>query len=103
VKGENEMGCLFGILDYLLIKSWIWLFFFFINSLKYMAMVPVAIFVGPGKTIHRLALSNTIRLVGWNDPEVYKIERIKVILWMSWASLYIVFVSVMIAYGNLSQ
>lgn len=80
------MGCIFGLLDYLLIKSWIWLLFFFFDSLKYMVMVVVSIFVGPGKTIHRLALSNTIRKIGWEEPNVYKVERAKVILMMLWAT-----------------
>ncbi len=89
-------------LGFILVKSWIWIFWWFIGTLKYMAMVVVSIFVGPGKTIHRLAASNTQRKTGmpWDvTPDIYKVEKVKVTLWMLWATAYWLFIIGMVAYN----
>ena len=94
------IGFVFGILDFILIKSWIWLIKMFFNTLKYMAMAVVSIFVGPGKTIHRLAVSNTERKTGLpydQTPDLFKINKTKVTAWMIWAYLYWAFVIVGVA------
>ena len=86
-----------GCLNFILIQSWLWIFKLFIGTHKYMAMWVVAVFVGPGKTVHRLAASNTLRMTGMpyeEMPDVYRVERAKVILWMVWSGLYWIWVIV---------
>jgi len=82
------VGCFNFILDVIFIRSMMWLLGFFWNSIKYMFMWIVAIFVGPAKTIHKHAVSNTQRQSGvpyTETPELFKLERAKVIAWMVWA------------------
>ena len=104
------MTCLFTLMDYLLVKSWIWLFFLFWNTMKYSVMLVVSVFVGPGKTIHRLAASNASRKSGISKeevarvlPELYNIEKTKVIAWMLWVTFYWGVTIYAVAYGALTN
>ena len=95
-------GCTWYLIGYVFGKITILI----INTLKYSAMMIVAIFMGPGKTIHRLAASNTERMTGvpWDVAiRVYKVEKVKVVLWMLWAIVfwgYFIYSSYMFSYGT---
>jgi hypothetical protein len=87
---------------YILVYSWLWIFKWFITTWKYVVMVIISIFVGPGKTIHRLAVSNTERKTGMPyqvTPDLFKVEKITVFLWMLWSSVYLLSITVMIVGG----
>jgi hypothetical protein len=106
-KESVNMGCLFGLLDWILIKSWIWLIVMFFNTLKYMVWAVVSVFVGPAEIIKRHAKSNTSRKTGIHPdevervvPDLYKVERFKVTAWLVWAYLYWAFVIGAVIYGK---
>lgn len=82
------MGCVNVILDIIFIKFLVWYFKFCWTSIKYMGMWLLAVFIGPGKTILKHAISNTERKTGvpyTETPELFKLEKAKVTAWMVWA------------------
>jgi len=68
--------------------------------LKYMAMAVIGLFVGPGKTIHKLAAGKTERMTGLpytQSPELYKVNIARatasiIFGWLMWGIvIYIVY------------